>query len=195
MLMIPAVLALTLTVEPGWKKLDTVDGIAIFSREVVGERLVELRLTTVSKSSVEKLCDAAFGKATLDPKEPDIALRKLISETANSRVTYEQISAPVVSDRDYAVRATKELRENGTCRMAFEVANELAPPVPKGFVRISKLRGSWEFEPAPDGTTRATYVIFTDPAGSLPAMFIEGPRRKTAVTWVKLVLERASAQP
>ena len=40
--------------------------------------------------------------------------------------------------------------------------------------------------------TRATYTIFADPGGSLPAVFIEGSRKKTAIVWVKLVLSRAA---
>ena len=59
--------------------------------------------------------------------------------------------------------------------------------------RIEKLHGSWDFEPA-GAETRITYVIFADPAGSIPAAFIEGSRRKTAVAWMKLVLSRASRE-
>ncbi|MBS1151254.1 MAG: hypothetical protein H6Q89_2952 [Myxococcaceae bacterium] len=193
--MIAALLLLALAAEPTWTKLDTVDGIEVSSREVPGEKLVELKLTAQASASVEKLCEAAFGKATLDPREPDITTRKLISQSANERVTYEQISAPVVSDRDYAVRATRQFGANGSCRMRFEVANDLAPPVPDGFVRIEKLKGYWDFEPGANGSTRASYLIFTDPAGAIPTVFVEGPRRKTALKWFKLVLERAGARP
>jgi hypothetical protein len=184
-------LLLLLSVGPEWKKLDTVDGIAIFSRELPKERLVELKLTTTSRASVEKLCTAAFGTAALDPEEPAISARKLIRESETERVTYDQIKPPLVSARDYAVRSKKESMPNGGCRLIFTTANELAPPTPEGFVRIEKLWGSWEFESV-GGSTRATYTIFTDPGGSIPATFIEGSRQRTALAWVKLVLKRAS---
>lgn len=186
-----SLLLFLLAAAPEWKALDPVDGIAISTRELEGERVVELKLTVSSKLSVAKLCDAAFGPAALDPNEPDITVRRVLEEKEGERVTYEQISPPVVNDRDYAVRSKKEPLPNGGCRVTFAAANERAPKKPDGFVRIEKLRGSWDFEV--DGAqTRATYRIFTDPGGSIPAVFIEGSRRKTAVAWVKLVLARAA---
>ena len=185
------ILLLLLAAGPEWKQLDTVDGITIFSREVPRERVVELKLTVTSTASVERLCDAAFGDGKLDPAEPGISVRKVLSQSGTERVTYEQIDPPLVSQRDYAVRATKQTLPDGRCVMAFAAANELAPAKAEGVVRIEKLRGSWEFERTATGT-RATYVIFTDPGGSIPAVFIEGSRRKTALAWVRLVLRRAA---
>jgi hypothetical protein len=186
------VLALALTAEPAWKKLDTVDGIGVFSRELPEERCVELRLTSLIHAPVDVLCDAAFGLPTLDPSEPNVILRRLISDTPDGgRVTYEQIESPIGSNRDYAVRAFK-VRADGKCKTTFVAANEFAPPLPDGYVRIQKLYGGWEFEPAGDGSTRATYKIFTDPGGSVPAIFVEGTRRRAAIKWFQLVLERAA---
>ncbi len=183
-------LLLILAAAPEWKELDSVDGISMSARTVPDERVVELKLTAVSSASVAKLCEAAFGPEGLDPNEPDITLRRVLRESPGERVTYEQISPPIVSNRDYAVRSKKQELPNGSCRVTFAAANELAPPLPKGFVRISKLSGSWDFELV--GTqTRITYVIFADPGGSIPAVFIEGSRRKTAVAWMKLVVHRA----
>jgi hypothetical protein len=190
-----ALLLLALGADPKpWKVVDTTDdGITLSSRELPDERVVELRAQVSSSKSISALCASAFGGATLDKAEPDITTRKLVSETANERVTYEQISAPVVSDRDYAVRSVREPYGESGCRVRFAADNTQAPALPKGFVRIEKLRGSWTFEPQTDGGVAATYVIFTDPGGSLPALFVEGPRKKTALKWVRLVLARAHA--
>jgi len=75
--------------------------------------------------------------------------------------------------------------------MTFEAANELAPPSPEGWVRISKLKGEWRFERGDDGRTKVTYVIFSDPAGSIPAFMVEGSRRKIALRWMKMLISRA----
>ena len=88
-------LLLVLAASPEWKTYDPVDGISIASRDVPGERVVELKLTTKSKLSVEKLCESAAGPKVLDPAEPDITLRRVIRETPEERVTYEQSSSPV----------------------------------------------------------------------------------------------------
>jgi hypothetical protein len=183
-----------LVAEPSaWTVVDQVDGITLSSRDVPGERVVELKAQTHSKHSVDALCSAVFGTSKLDKDEPDVTLRKVISETATERLAYEQSSAPVVADRDYAVRTTKEPFGDKGCRVRFVVDNSKAPPLPQGFVRIERLHGSWTFEPLPDGTTQTTYVVLADPGGSIPVVLVEGPRRKSAVKWMKMVLNRASA--
>lgn len=184
-------LAALLRAASSWSLVEKSDGVELYERELEGERLVELKAVTVSKLPVEALCGAAFGDGKVDAAETEIKLRKIVAGDAGYRVAYEQVSAPVVSDRDYAVVATKESLPGGGCRTHFEAANQFAPAVPKGFVRIEKLKGSWTFEPQPGGSVRCTYVIFTDPGGSIPALFIEGTRKSTAMKWVKLVLERA----
>jgi hypothetical protein len=192
--MTSAFVLLALAADPGpWKQIDQQEGITLYARDLPGEKFVELKATTVSAASVETLCTVTYGNEKLAKDEPNVTLRKLISKGENERVTYEQSAAPVVSDRDYAVRTTRESVGEGGCRVTFKVANEQAPAVPKGFVRIEKMYGSWTFEPQTDGKTKLTYLVFADPAGSIPAMFIEGPRKKAAFEWVKRVTDRAQA--
>lgn len=186
------VLRLLVAAASSWSLVEKTGDIELYQRELDGERVVELKAVTVSKLSVDALCTAAYGSDKVDPAETEVKLRKLVSNENGVRITYEQVSAPIVNDRDYAVKAVREALPNGGCRTHFEAANEHAPPLPKGFVRIEKLRGGWTFEPMAGGNVVCTYVIFTDPGGSLPAMLIEGTRKKTAVNRVKLMLERAA---
>lgn len=187
-----------LAAEPSFTRVEETDGVLVEARPVQGSNVVELRLTTTTTRTPGSLCDAAFGDGKFDPEEPDLVSRKVISESADERVTYDQISPPVVSRRDYAVRAKRLRGDDGSCRMIFEAANEVAPSKPEGWVRITKLRGEWRFEPGPDGRTRVTYLILSDPAGSLPAFLVEGSRRKFALKWMKMILSRgkdAAAAP
>jgi len=195
--MTPAALLVLAAAAGDWKLVDKADGIELYERELPGERVVELKAGFVSKLPVAALCESALGPTTLDKNEPDITLRRLLWYDGGVRVEYEQISAPVVSDRDYAVLSYKEATPGGGCRTRFEAANQYAPKLPDGFVRIDKLRGGWTFEPlAGDaGLVLCTYTVFTDPGGSLPAAFIEGPRKKAAFKWVKLVQARAAQLP
>ena len=180
-----------LQAEPtAFTKVEEVDGVVIESRPVAGASVVELRLTTSTTKSVSSLCDAAFGDGKFDPEEPDLKSRKIISESEDERVTYDQISPPVVANRDYAVRAKRIRTDDGACRMTFEAANEVAPSKPEGWVRITRLRGEWKFERGDDGKTRVSYLIFSDPAGSIPAFMVEGSRRKFALRWMKMILGR-----
>jgi START domain len=190
MLTLLAATALATSEPPPFVRVEERDGITLESRPVPGSAYVELRLTTTSSHTPGSLCEAAFGTGRFDPQEPDLKSRTVLLESADERVTYDQISPPLVANRDYAVRAQRELGPDGSCAVRFSLANELAPPRPEGWVRLTQVAGSWSFVPQPDGRTRVTYVIHTDPAGSLPPFLVEGSRRTLAVKWVRLILSR-----
>jgi hypothetical protein len=48
-------------------------------------------------------------------------------------------------------------------------ANELGPPEQKGVVRVKVCEGTWRFDPQGPAKTLATYSIYTDSGGYLPA--------------------------
>lgn len=189
--MIHLALASLLSAAPAeYKKVEETDGVLIEARPVEGSPIVELRLTTSTTKTTDSLCDAVFGDGKFDPEEPDLKSRKIITESADERVTYDQISPPLVANRDYAVKAKRTRVSDTECSMTFNAANELAPTKPDGWVRITKLWGEWKFERGADGKTKITYVVFSDPAGSIPPFMVEGSRRKFALKWVKMIMSR-----
>jgi hypothetical protein len=179
---------------PEFTKVEEAEGVVIEARSVTGSQLVELRLTTTTTKSPSSLCDAAFGDGKFDPAEPDLKSRKVLSESADERVTYDQIDPPAVANRDYAVRAKRFRSSKDSCRVTFEAANEVAPSKPSGWVRITKLRGEWIFQRRADGKTQVSYLVFTDPGGSIPVFMIEGNRRKFALQWMKMILSRGKEE-
>lgn len=189
--MITLLLTAVLAADAEYEKAGETDGVTIEQRAMPASKFVELRFTTLTDKTPRSLCDAAFGDGKFDPKEPDLKSRTIVQESADERVTYEQITPPVVSNRDYVVRA-RRIVEGASCRMTFEAANELGPKSPDGWVRVSKLRGYWLFEPVEGGKTKLTYVVFTDPGGSIPAFLVEGNRKKLGVNWVKMIESRGA---
>lgn len=188
-------LMLLLAAEPAaFEKVTVIDGVTIEQRPVSDSKFVELRFTTVSDKTPESLCAAAFGDGKFDPQEPDLKARKLISESADERLTYDQITPPLVSNRDYVVKV-RRTREGASCRMTFEAASHPDYPPLDGWVRITKLRGSWLFEPKGDGKTAFTYVVFSDPGGAIPPFIAEGSRRTLGVKWVKMIDSRGTKAP
>lgn len=182
-------LLLALAAEPAWKQVHTDDGIVVEARPVEGSPYAELRATTTVAVPAEALCAGAFGTGTRDPREPSLKSRKVLAESANERIAYDQIATPVISDRDYAVRTAREKTATG-CRVTVDVAPGHAPPKADGLVRIEKLRCVWDFTPQADGKTKLTYVAWTDPNTSLPAFLVEPSRQKMMVTWTQLVIAR-----
>jgi hypothetical protein len=121
-------------------------------REVKDSVYREYRIDSVQPFSVEQLCTNVWTIAT-SGKATGIKSHKIVRESGELRVLYEQISYPVVSERDYAMSVARDAKlEGGKCRIRFRVTNGAdAPPTPKNFVRIETLYGSWEFSPRSDG--------------------------------------------
>lgn len=192
--MILRTVMMILAAEPAaWEKVTVIDGVTVEQRPVSDSKFVELRFTTLSDKTPESLCAAAFGDGKFDPAEPDLKARKLLSESADDRLTYDQITPPMVSNRDYVVKV-RRTRDGASCRMTFEASSHPDHPPIDGWVRITKLRGYWNFEPK-DGKTAFTYVVFSDPGGAIPPFIAEGSRRTLGVKWVKMIDSRGTRAP
>jgi hypothetical protein len=176
-----------------FEKVTTIDGVTVEQRPVADSKFVELRFSTLSDKTPQSLCDAAFGDGSFDPKEPDLKSRKILKESEDERITYDQITPPLVSNRDYVVKA-RRIREGDGCRMTFEATTDVAVPNVENWVRVTKLRGYWSFTPE-SGKTRIVYVVFTDPGGAIPPFLAEGSRRTLGVKWVKMIDSRGTKAP
>ena len=156
---------------PGeWKSISNKDGVALYRRQ----RTVSYE----SKAIGEIEASSALVHAVLSDVEayasfmPYTAECRLLKREGDSIVAYQRISAPLTSDRDYTVRIrwTSKAGENGTSYLGrWETENELGPPEKSGIVRVKLCDGSWLLEPTGPNTTRATYTIYTDSGGMIPA--------------------------
>jgi hypothetical protein len=181
---------------PSWRPDGSSGGVQIERRDVPGSHFDALRLTIVSSASLERLCDAIY-PPTFDGKlERGFKRRDLLRETGSERWTYEQISVPVVSDRDYVIHTTRnQAASTGRCEVTFETTTDPSRPPVSGFVRIPVVRGHWDLTPTADGRVLIHYEIFSEPGGGIPAFLAKGSQRSTAVDFMKLILSRASAPP
>jgi len=157
---------------PGeWKWISTSDNVTIHRRSYPGPANHE------SKAIGDIAAPIAVVQAVIEDLEsyskfmPYTAECRVLKREGDSAVTYQRISAPLVSDRDYTlrVRTTSKTTEKGTSYVTrWETANELGPPEKRGVLRVQICRGSWLLEPAGPELTRATYTILTDSGGVLP---------------------------
>ena len=69
------------------------------------------------------------------------------------------------------------------------------PSFKKGIVRTPTNDGSWLLEPIDDGKkTRATYLLFTDPGGSLPT-WIANKANSGAIPDIFVALRKYAKEP
>jgi hypothetical protein len=178
-----------------WRVDRTVDGMKVELREVPGSKFEEVRVSTTSSASLSSLCDAVWGKGLQNKKpEGEFKKRVLIKETADERWTYEQIRVPVVADRDYVIH-TRRLADasTGRCEVSFDSCTDpMFPPLPD-HVRIPSIRGAWKLVPNKAGRVDVSYVVHSEPGGSIPALLARGGQRDAAVGFLKVILARAQA--
>jgi hypothetical protein len=192
-----AILAMTVPVfaaGAAWRSDGMSQGVQVEHRDVAGSHFDELRLSTVSSLSVESLCNAIYPKTL--PSKPERRFRKLelLKQTDNERWTYEQISVPVVSDRDYVMHAKlDQAASTGHCAVTFETEQDASRPPAAGFVRIPVIRGHWDVFPIADGKVSVQYEIFSEPGGGVPAFLSRGSQRSAAIDFMKIILARATA--
>jgi hypothetical protein len=165
----------TISADTGWQKADDKGGVALYSRTRVGTGLKEFKGTGIISASplaVEKVLEDVENYTTFMPY---VAEARVISKDGTECVTYQRLTLPMVSNRDYTVRVqhgTAKSPAGALCyRDTWETANDAGPAEKHGLVRVKVNEGSWLLEPAsPAGDiTQATYQIYTDSGGAVPA--------------------------
>ena len=165
----------TLSADTGWQSLDDKDGVALLSRARIGSGMKEFKGTGLIDSppaTVEKVLDDVGSYTAFMPY---VTEARVISQDGITEVTYQRLNVPFVSNRDYTVRVEHGMAKGAAGELIFrdtwQTANEAGPAERRGIVRVKVNEGSWLLEPAGAGgsATRATYQIFTDSGGALPA--------------------------
>jgi hypothetical protein len=177
---------------PAWHVDGVYDGVQVDRREVPSSSYDELRLSIVSSSDIQRLCDAIYPARLAAKPERRFKKQVLLRETPTERWTYEQVSVPVVSDRDYVMHVTLEQpASSGHCSVAFQTEDDPAHPPVKGFVRIPNIRGHWDVFPVGPGKLSVQYRIFSEPGGGVPAFLARSGQRNAAIDFMKIILARA----
>ena len=187
-----ALLLVVLSQAPEWRHDRTVEGMRLELRKVQDSKFDELRVTATREGDLQRVCDAIFAKGVGEKVEGNFKKRTVLKETETERWTYEQISVPVVSDRDYVIHVKLEQpADTGRCEVSFQTEDDPAyPPAPR-HVRIASVRGHWTVVPAEPGKLNITYLVFSDPGGGVPAFLVHGGQRKAAIDFFKTILARA----
>jgi len=179
-----------------WRLDREADGFKVELRDMPGSAFEEIRVTTTSPEPLQALCDAVWAKGVGAKAEGRFKKREVLSETDTERVTYEQISLPIVSDRDY-VLVVKLLQpaDTGRCEVSFSTKEDPSRPPADGHVRMTSVRGHWLLTPTPEGKVTVVYTVYSDPGGAVPPFLAKGSQREAAVDFLKTILARAKSRP
>jgi hypothetical protein len=188
------VVLLSQTSPDAWKVMSQQDGVTLESRPVKDSDYLEYRATADTDVAVEPLCDKIYEWGSLSKDHDNIKSRKVLEDNGDTRVVYDQLEPPMVSHRDFAFTLHKTPGGPQRCAIDFFISNDKAPPLPPGWVRMQKLKGSWRFERTAKGT-HVVYTNFSDPGGSLPSIFVHGSQRDSAVETIKKGIKLGHGDP
>ena len=164
----------------GWTLTSESKDVAIYSRARTGSRLKEFKAI----GSIDAPTSAVH--AVIDDFEnypgfmPYTVECRLIKRESDSIVGYQRLSPKICEDRDYTLRVWKKSwsgPDGLTYFSRWEPANELGPAEKKGVIRVKICDGGWLLEPNGEMKTRATYSIYTDTGGMIPAFIANGASR------------------
>ncbi len=178
-----AELSSSVNAEEGWKLATETRDISIYSRPHADSRLKEFKAIGAIDAPTCAV-HAVIDDFENYPKFMPFTIEcRLIKRYGDSTVGYQRLSPKICADRDYTLRVWKKSwpgPKGVTYLSQWKAANELGPAETKGVVRVKICDGGWLLEP--DGTrkTRATYSVFTDSGGMIPA-FIANHASQTGI--------------
>ena len=167
------------TAEVGWKEESNSKGVLIQSRLHPGSALKEFRAVGLIEATPDKVFAVLDDAASHIRFMPYVKEVRVLKREKDSTVVYQRLSLPLVSDRDYTIvsKHTASSEAGGVVhRLEWEAANNLGPPAQKGVVRVNLCHGGWLLEPN-GAQTRATYTIYTDSGGAIPAFLANNGSR------------------
>jgi len=177
--------------ESGWKSLGEKEGITYDKRPVPGSKYFEHRARLTIPLPVDKVMAALWDNITGKDLPPTTRSRKVLKQSPDEIVVYDEVAAPVVKDRDVTLRLWKMKLDGGAQALRFESRSDYGPPPDPRYVRLTAVRGAWILVPADDGkATRATYVCYSEPGGSIPASFVRGAQEEQVGKDVHRLLKR-----
>lgn len=164
-----------------WQTISNKDGVHLEQRPFAGSSYFEYRVRRDTDLTVGALCDNTYEWGSRGTDHDELRGRRVLEDRGDTRVVYDQIATPaLVPPRDFAFTVKRELQGN-SCRITFVTANDKAPPLQRGWVRMPEVHGFWLFEPRNSAGSHLTYVLYSDPGPGVPTHFVHGPQRDAAV--------------
>ena len=103
---------------------------------------------------------------------------RVLTTGAHEIMVYQRLKLPVVSDRDFTLRALWGTR-GANLWTRFTIDNSHGPAARDGIVRLTNMTGGWDLQPIRGGAaTHAVYRVQMDMAGSIPKWMVSGGAAK-----------------
>jgi hypothetical protein len=157
----------------GWKIAAKSKGVTIYSRLRAYSPLKEFRAVGEIDAPTQVVHAVIDDLENYPSFMPYTAECRVMKRENNFIVTYQRLSPKICADRDYTLHIRKKswpASEGGHVYLNWwKTVNSLGPEEKPGVVRVEVCDGGWLLEPNGADKTRATYSVYTDTGGLIPA--------------------------
>jgi hypothetical protein len=179
----------------GWVRVSCNAKLSVYSRSKPGSKAKEYQAIGWI-SAPNWVVEHVLEDAEAYPRfMPYVVECRILTKEVDGVTTYQRISAPFISARDYVLRVRVEMRHSaaGTVfvRHWMSEPQQVLPERP-GTIRVKVNEGSWTLEPAGE-STHAIYSVFTDPGGTIPAGILNYANQ-SAIPKVFAAVEKQAAE-
>src|SRR6266404_150638 len=181
----------------GWTLSSKSGGILLYSRLRPGSPLKEFKAVAEIEAPAQTVHRVIDDIDAYPSFMPFMTECRLIKRESDSIITYQRLSPKMCCDRDYTlrIRETSWAGANGLVYLnRWEPANELGPAEKKGVLRVKLCEGEWLLEPEDPTRTRATYTVYTNSGGAIPA-FIANSASKIGIGRLFVALRKQVKDP
>lgn len=182
----------------GWQVASKKGDLVIYKRDRKDSPLKEVKAVGVIKAPSWVVKNVVDDKGRYKEFMPYTKVSDVLKADRETIVTYQLLDTPIISNRDYTIRVKDESRRLADGRVVYKSswspANHLGPKEKDGVVRVKVNEGYWLLEEAGPDATKATYYLFTDPGGSLPA-FVVNSANTTAIPDLFKAIEKQAQGP
>lgn len=175
--------------DEAWHVVAERHGVTLEKRAVPESRFYEYRARGHAAVSAA-VATARIWDGIGDERSPTLKHRTILLKSDDELVVYDQIHAPVVSDRDVTIRIRKltDVR-TGAFEIAFVSVGD-GPAPAAGYVRLPVVRGEWRIEPDGAGGANLAYRCYSEPGGAIPAFLVRGVQQSQTLDEFERALAR-----
>ena len=170
-----------------WRHVTTSDGVRVTARVIPVQSFPEFRGVLVMKADIFALLailDDASRHCEWQASCKTMRVVKHYDEF--NRALYHRLNSPwPVNDRDVVFKAGVTVDWKRKIVWSRFRAVRGMVKVESGVVRITRMSGYFKFEAIAPGTIRATYQVFSDPGGWLPAWLVKLASKKIPVNTLR----------
>lgn len=177
-----------------WNEVKNDEGTRVFARDVPGSNIREVKVEAVIAAPAERVWAVVTDQEHYVEFMPYVVEVQILGADAGpgSRYEHHLVDPPVVSRRDYTLKATLETNAaEGRYRRSWTVANENGPAPIDGVVRVKTADGYWQVERLTAESAKVTYWLYTDPGGSVPGWAANKANTTSVPNMIRAVRQRS----